>query len=66
MEMILGGGTSGRECRGAGREVDHEHWDFQFTSSSMRTLEIGLDAAERQVSGPSAPWETRRMSREAR
>jgi hypothetical protein len=66
MEMVLAGGTSGQGCRGSIPGVHHEHWEFQFTSSSMRTWEAGLDASGGQVSGPPAPWETRRMAREAR
>jgi hypothetical protein len=66
MDMILGGGTPGTSCRGVVPGVHHEHWEFQFTSSSLRTWETGLDASGRQVSGPPAPWETRRMARQAR
>jgi hypothetical protein len=66
MDMILGGGTPGTSCRGAVPGVHHEHWEFQFTSSSLRTWETGLDASGRKVSGPPAPWETRRMARQAR
>jgi hypothetical protein len=64
MEMILAGGTAGTACRSDVPGVHHEHWDFQFTSSSMRTWETLLDASGKQVGGPPGAWETRRIARE--
>jgi CpeT/CpcT family (DUF1001) len=64
MEMVLGGGTVGNACHDGMRSVDHERWEFQFTSSSMRTWERGLDASGRPVSGPDGAWEMRRISQQ--
>jgi len=62
MEMVLAGGTVGHECHGGVPGVDHERWEFQFTSSSMRTAEFGLDAAGKSAIAPVGPWEMRRIS----
>ena len=64
MEMVLAGGTVGQACHGGMAGADHEHWEFQFTSSSMRTWERGLDASGKVVAGPAGAWETRRISQE--
>ncbi|HZZ92327.1 MAG TPA: chromophore lyase CpcT/CpeT [Usitatibacter sp.] len=64
MEMVLGGGTAGNACHGGMPAVDHERWEFQFTSSSMRTWERGLDATGKPVSGPDGAWEMRRISQQ--
>jgi hypothetical protein len=66
MEMVLAGGTSGAGCHALFSDADHDHWEFQFTSSSLRLWEMGVDANGRRVAGPGGAWETRRMAREAR
>jgi len=64
MEMVLAGGTVGQECHGGTAGADHERWEFQFTSSSMRTAEFGLDAAGKPAIPPVGPWEMRRISQD--
>jgi hypothetical protein len=66
MEMVLAGGTTGSGCHGTFAGADHDHWEFQYTSSSLRLWEMGRDAQGRRVAGPGGAWETRRMAREAR
>ena len=64
MEMVLGGGVAGKTCHGDGiARADHEHWEFQVTSSSMRVWEAGMDASGKYAAGPSGAWEFRKMSR---
>lgn len=64
--VLFAGGTVGRNCRSRRPEVAYERSEFYLSSSSLRNLEQGYDAAGRVISGEGRLREYRRMSREAR
>jgi CpeT protein len=61
MEIVFSGGRDSQTCHGEFPEADHEHAEFYVTSSSIRTLEDGRDAAGKHVSGPVGSSEFRKI-----
>jgi hypothetical protein len=61
MEMIFNGGRAGEDCRGEFPGAHHEHAEFYVTSSSIRTLENGRDAAGKRAAGPPRSSEFRKI-----
>lgn len=63
---LFAGGTEGKACRGDRPRVAYERSEFLVTSSEMRNLEQGYDAAGERVAGEPAPWDLLRTSRDVR
>ena len=65
-EALFAGGTDGKACRGDRPDVAYERSEWYLSSSSVRNLEQGYDAAGRHTAGEARPWEFRKTDSVAR
>jgi hypothetical protein len=65
-EALFAGGTDGKSCRGDRPDVAYERSEWYLSSSSVRNLEQGYDAAGRPTAGEPRPWEFRKTESVAR